>query len=128
MLIIDPVGLRPAIVAIGLALGLTGCVTPSIPIPPPEPALMEFALDAEAGTATFTYAPEPNYADAIVYVLNRDRGTGIITTARPDGSVGPTQPFPAAVNDRISITFETDETLAGACVTIQASGAASFCD
>jgi predicted enzyme related to lactoylglutathione lyase len=42
-------------------------------------------IDTQAGAASFSYGPEANYADAIVYVFNRDLGEGIITTARPDG-------------------------------------------
>lgn len=125
---------RPATLAtriVGAALAAllgAGCVTPSIPIPPPEAELMTFAIDTTAGTASFSYDSEPSYADAIVYVFNRTLGSGIITTARPDGSVGPTQPFPAAPTQSIRITFETDEITVGACVVIQADGtAAPFC-
>ena len=116
-------------VAIALVLGLLvgGCVTPSIPIPPPEPEQMSFAVDVASDSATFAYGVEPNYADAVVYVFNRRTGTGIITTARGDGSVGPTQPFPARVSDQVTITFETDETVVGTCVTIQANGSAGQC-
>jgi hypothetical protein len=111
-----------------IAVVIGGCVTPSIPIPPPEPDLMTFAVDVQAGAASFSYGPEPNYADAVVYVFNRDRGQGIITTARPDGSVGPTVPFPAAVGDSVAITFETDESIAGRCVKINSDGSAGYCN
>lgn len=110
-----------------LGLALAACVTPSIPIPPPEPERMSFTVDVAGGAARFTYDPEPNYADAIVYVYNRDRGMGIITTARPDGSVGPTDPFPATVGDEVAITFETAESIAGTCVQINSDGTAGFC-
>lgn len=110
-------------------LGIAGCVTPSIPIPPPEADQMSFSLDSAAGTATFSYESEPNYADAIVYIYNRDLRTGIISAAGVDGSVGPTQPFPAAPGNSIQITFETDELSVGSCVVIQPDGsAAPFCD
>ncbi len=108
-------------------LGLAACVTPSIPIPPPEPERMTFAVDVAGGTVRFSYDAERNYADAIVYVFNRDRGQGIITTARADGSVGPTDPFPAAVGEEVAITFETLESLAGTCVRILDGGTAGFC-
>lgn len=112
------------IACLGLSLGLSGCVTPSIPIPPPEPELMTFAIDLEGGVVTFAYDPEPNFGDAVVYVFNRDRGRGIITTARPDGSVGPTEPFPAAVDEQITVTFETPDALVGTCVRIRPDGTA----
>ncbi len=117
--------LSALIVALALAAG--GCVTPSIPIPPPEPERMTFTLDVDVGVASFSYGPQASYADAVVYVYNRDRGEGIITTARSDGSVGPTAPFPALVNDEIAITFETADSLAGTCVQILAGGRAGYC-
>lgn len=99
-----------------------GCVTPSIPIPPPEPEAMTFDVDVSAGLATFVYDPEPNFADAVVYIFNRDLGRGIIATARPDGSVGPTEPFEAAIGHNISVTFETSEVLVGTCVQLRPDG------
>ncbi|MBA3540715.1 MAG: hypothetical protein H0T79_13980, partial [Deltaproteobacteria bacterium] len=63
-------------------LGVSGCITPSIPIPPPDPALMTFDVQTELGTAVFAYGPEDNYADAVVFIYNRDKGVGIIETAR----------------------------------------------
>jgi hypothetical protein len=109
---------RLAVVA--LCVALAGCITPSIPIPPPEPTSMAFAIDAQAGEATFTYAAEPNYSGATVYVFNRTAGIGIIATARADGSVGPTAPFPAQVGDNVAVTFETDEASVSACVVVRA--------
>ena len=44
----------------------------------------------------------------------------IIATARADGSVGPTAPFPAALGDNVAITFETDEVSVTACVVVRA--------
>lgn len=111
-----------------LVVSATGCVTPSIPIPPPEPERMTFTIDVQAGAASFEYGPEPNYADAVVYVFNRDRGQGVITTARPDGSVGPTDPFPAGVGDQVAVTFETADSIAGTCVRINSDGTAGFCN
>lgn len=98
---------------------IAGCVTPSIPIPPPEPANMAFTVDVSSGAATFSYGTEPHYAFAVVYVFNKDKGTGIITTARADGSVGPTQTFPASLGDNVSITFETDEVKTSRCVVVR---------
>lgn len=111
---------RPAalVLALALALGLAGCITPSIPIPPPEPALMRFPVDVATGTATFSYPPEVNYGGAIVYVYNRSREVGIIARARPDGSVGPTMPFPAGDGDNVVVTFQTDDDATSTCVVI----------
>ena len=110
---------RRLLIAGLVAVALGACVTPSIPIPPPEPEHMVFAVDASGGVASFSYGTEPHYAYAVVYVFNKDKGTGIITTARADGSVGPTAPFPAAIGDNVSITFETEEVTASRCVVIR---------
>jgi hypothetical protein len=103
---------------LALALG-GGCITPSIPIPPPEPTAMTFQVDVTGGTARFTYRATQRFANAVVYVFNQDQGTGIIDTAGPDGSVGPTQPFPAVTGDQVLITFELEDQAASTCVLIR---------
>lgn len=110
---------RVVALVLAVLVGLAGCITPSIPIPPPEPANMAFALDVEAGVSTFRYGPEPNYAHAVVYVYNRTQRSGIITAARADGSVGPTAPFPAAAGDNVAVTFETFESVVSTCVVVR---------
>ncbi len=104
--------------ALAAALALAACNTPSIPIPPPEPGAMTFAVDEEAGTATYEYDRDEFYSFAIVYVYNEDTGVGVIDTARADGSVGPTAPFRAAVGDRITVTHQVDDQLLSACVIL----------
>lgn len=78
-----------------------------------------FALDSDAGTATFQFDPDPSYGGAVVYVFNRDVGEGIITTADIDGSVSQTPPFPAVEGDEIVITFELETQIGSTCVTIR---------
>lgn len=111
-------------------LAVSGCITPSVPIPPPEPEKMAFAYDAAAESASFTFDPDPSYAFAVVYVFNRDQRVGIIETARPDGSVGPTRPFTATIGDDIVISFELDSQLSSTCVELQdgRSSSAFECD
>ena len=119
-----------AFVALGaVVLGLTGCITPSIPIPPPDPTEMRFPIDTEAGTATFSYGPEINYANALVYVYDRTRQLGVIAQARADGSVGPTQPFPAGDGDNVVVTFQADDDIVSSCVVITAAAPvpSNFC-
>ena len=53
-----------------------------------------------------------------VYVFNRDQEVGVIDTARDNGSVGPTAPFPAIVGDHIVVTYETEQQLVTACVVL----------
>ena len=100
-----------------------GCITPSIPIPPPEPERMEFEVDVTAGEATFAYPADDNYAGAIVYVYNRTVGEGIITTARDDGSVAQTPPFPATFGDEVAVTIEAEAQVVSTCVELTDGGA-----
>src|SRR5690349_25128471 len=112
--------MRPGILTGVIAAALlAGCITPSIPIPPPDPEAMEFDVDIDLGEATFSYPADSNYEDAIVYVYNRNAGEGVITRARADGSVGPTMPFPAALDDRISVTFEAEAQVVSTCVVLR---------
>lgn len=100
------------------ALAAAGCATPSVPVPPPRAESISFEVDAEAGTARFSYGPSPDFAGALVYVLDRDKGVGVITTAEDDGSVAPTDPFPADPGDDIVVTFQRDDQLSAICVQL----------
>jgi len=113
--------MRRSIGLIVLVLGFAGCVTPSIPIPPPDPALMTFAVtvDGQTSTATFAYPPKADYGDAIVYVFNRDQGVGIIEQARPDGSVGPTRPVSAQINEQIVVSFQLEDQTVSRCIRLR---------
>jgi hypothetical protein len=115
--------------AIALTIGAGACITPSIPIPPPEPTEMRFPIDVASGTATFSYGPEINYGGALVYVYNRSREVGVIARARPDGSVGPTAPFAAGDGDNIVVTFQTSGDTVSTCIVIVATSPvpANFC-
>ena len=104
-----------------LVLGLAGCVTPSIPIPPPDPAMMTFTITVEGdmSMASFAYPAKADYGDAIVYVFNRDQGVGIIEQARPDGSVGPTRAVPARVNEQIVVSFQLEDQTVSRCIRLR---------
>lgn len=121
--------MRRLALALGFVLG--GCVTPSIPIPPPDPAKMTFDVVVDGGQsqAVFAYAPEDNYSGATVFIFNRELGVGIIETARADGSVGPTRPLAAAVGDQIVVTFERDDQTVSTCLRIRdgAQSATDYC-
>jgi hypothetical protein len=101
-----------------LALTVAGCITPSIPIPPPDPDQMTFEIQA-GGVATFSYSPDGAYEGATVYVFNRAKGVGVIDTARADGSVGPTLPFPAAVGDSVIVSFARNEQTVSSCIVLR---------
>lgn len=99
--------------------GLTQCTSHSVPIPPPSPESVFFSLDLDAGEASFSYAASTSYANATVYVFNREAGEGIITTAESDGSVMATPPFPAMQGDEVVVTFETEGQLSSTCITMR---------
>ncbi len=119
---------RAALAVATLVLLASGCITPSIPIPPPDPERMAFQVDADLGVGTFAYPPDENYAQAIVYVFNRDQQRGIITVARDDGSVGPTEPLPIASGDNVLVSFETEEQVVSTCVVITEGAPSGICD
>ena len=98
--------------------GTASCFTPSVPIPPPDPRKISFDLDLELGSAQFEYQANADYGDAVVYVFIRSQGEGLITTARVDGSVGPTSPFPADEGDQVIISFEREDQISSACVEL----------
>jgi hypothetical protein len=107
------------IAVVGLIAG--GCITPSIPIPPPDPERMTFVVTGDAGntSATFAYPADINFRDSIVFVYNRDRGLGIIEASRPDGSVGPTRPVSAAIGDQIAVTFQREDETISTCIRLR---------
>jgi len=109
------------VAGIAVATAMAGCITPSIPIPPPDPASMEFVVtgDGITSSATFQYPPNVNYRDSIVFVYNRDRGLGIIEASRPDGSVGPTQPVKAALGEQIVVTFQLEDQATSTCIRLR---------
>ncbi len=102
----------------GLCVGLSACFTPTVPIPPPSPTRMVFDIDTTGGTAVFTYDADASYSNAVVYVYNRDKGVGVITTAEADGSVAATQPFAGDAGDNVVVTFELDSQLGLTCVVL----------
>ena len=79
---------------------------------------MVFEVNDEDGLATFSFDPQPRFGGAVVFIFNRDRGEGIITTARADGAVGPTEPFAADVGEDLLITFETEDQVLSRCITL----------
>lgn len=115
-------------------VGTSGCVTPSIPIPPPDPARMTFEVTTDTTTglitaARFSYPAEENYKGGVVYVYNRTTGEGVIKAVNADGSIGPTQSLAATLNNQIQITVENaDQTqTVGTCVLLKEGAPSSYC-
>ena len=118
---------RLALLASGLVVVLGACITPSIPIPPPDPARMEFTFSGDAGAkqASFVYPANVNYVDSVVLVYNRNKGKGVIENAHPDGSVGPTDPMPAEIGDEVVVSFQRDDQTVSTCVRLRAGAQSS---
>ncbi len=116
--------MRPTVliaVMIG-ALGLGACVTPSIPIPPPDPTEMTFDLMStpESGSyAIFSYPPNLNYKDATIYVFDLNNGGGVFHVANPDNSFGPLQPLPAIAGDQINVAVESEDQTISRCIVLR---------
>lgn len=111
--------------------GLAGCVTPSIPIPPPEPAQMSFTVTTSPTgvitSASLTYPPTESYKGGVAYVFNRTVGHGSIDLVNADGSVGPTSPVPASAGDSLVISIENDEQTVSTCVLLREGTPSSYC-
>lgn len=112
-------------------LGFAGCVTPSIPIPPPDPSKMAFTVGTDAGgmivSASLRYPSTTSYHGGLVYVFNRSQGKGIIELVNPDDSIGPTTPVAAAAADQLVISVESDEQTVSTCVLLQEGAPSSYC-
>ncbi len=131
----------PRNLALAALLALVGCISPTVPVPPPDPENMVFEVDelpsgGDFGVARFSYDGDASLGGAVVYVFNQTLGEGVITTAEADGSVPLTAPFPvsavgepgdvgAAIGDEITISFELEEQVSSTCVRI-AAGRSSF--
>ena len=111
------------LVPIGLVIALSSCITPSIPIPPPDPSDMTFdiAVDPSTGSsnAVLTYPADSNYAGGTVYLQNRATGLGVFQPVNPDDSIGPTQPLAAKAGDEVIVTIGTQVQTVSTCVVLR---------
>ncbi len=102
-------------------LVFAGCITPSIPIPPPDPTQMDMTITA-VGNDTFvslTYPPTSEYIGGVYAVYDESNGTGVLQSAGPDGSCPPTKPTPARVGDQVVVTVTLRDQTQSTCVVLR---------
>jgi hypothetical protein len=119
------------LVAAIVLVGLAGCVTPSIPIPPPDPSKMTFTVTTDQNgtvtSASLTYPPTDSYKGGVAYVYNRTLGHGVIEQVNADGSVGPTAAVEAAAGNQIVFSIENDQQTVSTCVLLKDGAPSSYC-
>lgn len=122
--------LRPFLVvgALGLctpivAVAVSGCSTPSVPLPPPSVDLSALTFTTtSAGQISVVGLPRSSHARAVFYVLDQKSGDGVIATAAADGSFT-TPPFGFAVGGVAEIFFVQPDGVRSesTCVTVELS-------
>jgi hypothetical protein len=103
-----------------------GCVTPSVPVPPPEPGVVSFSLDASAGTCVVQAALGADWAGGWVVVLADRSGDGDARRVGADGQFT-SKPFLAVDGDRVDLEFQTaDGQRQGLCLIVHAGPASEM--
>jgi len=113
-------------------VGLVGCVTPSIPIPPPDPSKMTFTVQTdpnsgEVNGASLAYPATDSYKGGVAYLYNRTLGHGVIEAVNADGSVGPTAVVAATTGNQIVFSVENDMQTVSTCVLLKDGAPTSYC-
>jgi hypothetical protein len=100
----------------------TGCITPSIPIPPPDPTQMDITItpDGTNTLASLTYPPTSEYIGGVYAVYDEANGMGVLQSAGPDGSCPATRPTPAKLGDQVVITMTLRDQTQSTCVILRA--------
>ncbi len=99
---------------------LAGCITPSIPIPPPDPSEMmfHFSIDAGVSKATFNYPANSEYCGGVAYLYDHVQHGGIIKDVNADCTTGP-MTMAATAGDAVDFTVQTHDQTISTCVLIQ---------
>jgi hypothetical protein len=93
----------------GVAL-LFACNAPFIPVPPPGATFTtQLVTDGSGAQRTVWTAhglPATHAALATFFIFNENRGDGVITTARVDGTYD-SPPFDGNLDDRVQLSYQT---------------------
>jgi hypothetical protein len=111
---------RSMVFGLVTALALASCITPSIPIPPPDPVEMTFHITVvnTSSTATFTYPSDNNYCGGVAYLNDRNLGGGIFHNVNADCSVGP-MTLSASLGDAIDVTVQAHVQTVSTCIRLR---------
>ena len=91
-----------------LVLLVVGCVTPQIPLPPPDIEDISFKVVEPGGNEIeISGAPNPGLAGAAIMVINNRTGYGTVARADVDGSYI-TWPILALDQDTLDISYVVD--------------------
>lgn len=115
-------GTMRRLVYLAVVIGaLGGCLTPSIPIPPPDPAEMSFTLTTVDGasSASFSYPPDDNYKDSTYYIFDHDTGGGVFHVANPDGSIHDLVIEDAVAGHQLVISIEGGAQTVSRCIVLR---------
>lgn len=88
------------ILLVALIFGISGCVTPVIPLPPPCPDCMSLNVVDQQQSLISISGIDPALPDALIFVFNQRTGDGVITRTSPMGEYA-SEPFEAIVGDRL---------------------------
>jgi hypothetical protein len=112
--------MRRSAASVVLALAFAGCITPTIPIPPPDPTEMTFHISTVnmLSTATFTYPVQHNYCGGVVYLYDRNCQCGVIHAVNPSCSIGPVE-MQATIGDSVDVTVQRPDQTVSTCVVLR---------
>ena len=89
----------------GLLVLSGGCVTPSIPLPPPDLAALSFVSGPTPGTLELEGKPSAINASSRFAAFNEQRHVGVLVDTAVDGSFA-SEPFAGGAGDLVELWFE----------------------
>ena len=112
--------MRRLALAFVVVAAFAGCITPSIPIPPPDPSEMmfHFSIDAGVSHVSFNYPANSEYCGGVAYLYDHNVGAGIIKNVNGDCTTGPIE-MTANMGDAVDFSVQTHAQTISTCVLVQ---------
>jgi hypothetical protein len=112
--------MRVVCLAFGL-LGLAGCTTPSVPLPPPDLLALSFTSAGGTGLVQVVGKADARHIGVRFYVFDYNTGDGVITQASTSDGSFASMPFMGNDGNSVQIYFdEQDGTRSQeVCTTLQ---------